>query len=92
MNIIKTGKKKLDRGSECVLIEGDGRRLDMLEDESIDCIITDHPWLDILSNRGGNRSFSNYECFRYELEDFREKARVLKAGCFLAEFLCQNCR
>lgn len=59
----------------------------MLEDESIDCIITDHPWLDILSNRGGNRLFSDYECFRYELEDFQEKARVLKAGCFLAEFL-----
>lgn len=87
MSIIKSGKKKLDRKSGCVLIEGDGRRLDMLEDESIDCIITDHPWLDIVSNRGGNRSFSDYECFRYELEDFQEKARVLKAGCFLAEFL-----
>ena len=34
MSIIKSGKKKLDRKSGCVLIEGDGRRMDMLEDES----------------------------------------------------------
>ena len=82
MSMVKTYSKKMDSNSRCVLIEGDGRRLDMLEEESIDCIITDHPWLDSLSNRGGNRSFSDYECFRYELEDFKEKARVLKPGCF----------
>lgn len=87
MSMVKTYSKKMDSNSKCVLIEGDGRRLDMLEEESIDCIITDHPWLDSLSNRGGNRSFSDYECFRYELEDFKEKARVLKQGCFLVEFL-----
>lgn len=67
---------------QCVLIEGDGRRLDMLEDESIDCIITDHPWLDLASNKGGNRSFADYECFSYTLDDFKEKARVLKPGSF----------
>lgn len=72
---------------QCVLIEGDGRKLDMLEDESIDCIITDHPWLDLASNKGGNRSFADYECFSYTLDDFKEKARVLKPGSFLAEFL-----
>ena len=35
------------------LMEGDGRVLSMLQEESIDCIITDHPWLDKLSNKGG---------------------------------------
>lgn len=74
-------------GQECVVIEGDGRDLSIFHDESIDCIITDHPWLDKASNKGGNRSFADYECFQYTLEDFREKARVLKGGCFLAEFL-----
>lgn len=69
------------------LINGDGRVLSMLPDASIDCIITDHPWLDKLSNKGGNRSFADYECFLYEQKDFDEKARVLKPGCFLAEFL-----
>ena len=34
---------------QCVLIEGDGRDLSMLNDNSIDCIFTDHPWLDIKS-------------------------------------------
>lgn len=69
------------------LIEGDGRVLSMLHKESVDCIITDHPWLDRLSNKGGNRSFADYECFLYKQRDFEEKARVLKPGCFLAEFL-----
>lgn len=73
--------------AQCTLVEGDGRRLSWLKPESIDCIITDHPWLDLASNQGGNRSFSNYDCFRYEPGDFREKARVLKQGCFLAEFI-----
>lgn len=72
---------------ECILIEGDGRRLSRFGEESIDCILTDHPWLDPVSNKGGNRSFADYECFQYTMEDFREKARVLKPGCFLAEFL-----
>lgn len=70
-----------------ILLEGDGRNLSPLLDESIDCIITDHPWLDPLSNKGGNRNFADYECFSYHIEDFKEKARVLKQGCFLAEFL-----
>ncbi len=59
----------------------------MFRSESIDCIITDHPWFDRESNKGGNRFFADYECFRYTLEDFQEKARVLKLGCFLAELL-----
>ena len=71
----------------CVLIEGDGRDLSMLKDKSIDCIFTDHPWLDVKSNKGGTRAFAQYDCFRYTLEDFNEKARVLKDGCFLVEVL-----
>lgn len=69
---------------DCVLIEGDGRDLSILEDESIDCIITDHPW-DNVANKGGNRNFASYDCFEYTLEDFLEKARVLKNGSFLVE-------
>ena len=76
------------RGEEqCILVEGNGRDLSFLEDESVDCIITDHPWADKKSNKGGNRNFATYDCFEYELSDFAEKARVLKTGCFLVEML-----
>ena len=71
----------------CILIEGDGRDLSMFHDASIDCILTDHPWLDMKSNKGGTRAFAVYDCFRYTQEDFIEKARVLKPGCFLVEIL-----
>ena len=71
----------------CLVLEGDGRDLSFLKDESIDWILTDHPWEDEKSNKGGNRAFSKYPCFRYTEGDFREKARVLKKGCFLAEIL-----
>jgi len=77
--------KTIDGDESCVLIEGDGRDLSMLEDSSIDCILTDHPWLDKKSNRGGDRNFATYDCFKYTLDDFKEKARVLKEGCFLVE-------
>lgn len=70
----------------CVLVEGNGRDLSFLSDESIDLIINDYPW-DCDSNRGGNRNFVNYETFTYTLEDFQEKARVLKNGSFLVEML-----
>lgn len=36
----------ITKEKDCVVIEGDGRKLDFLEDKSIDCIITDHPWAD----------------------------------------------
>ncbi len=71
----------------CIVIEGDGRDLSMIKDNSIDCILTDHPWLDLKSNKGGSRAFAEYDCFKYTLEDFIEKARVLKDGCFLVEVL-----
>lgn len=79
--------KTLDTEETCILIEGDGRDLSILEDESVDCIFTDHPWLDLKSNKGGTRAFAEYDCFKYTLEDFKEKARVLKKGCFLVEIL-----
>ncbi|MCR5045829.1 MAG: site-specific DNA-methyltransferase [Treponema sp.] len=85
--IAKGVYKTISGNQTCILIEGDGRDLSFLKDKSIDCIITDHPWSDSKSNKGGNRSFSNYDCFRYELDDFMEKSRVLKDGCFLIEIL-----
>lgn len=45
----------------CIVIEGDGRDLSILKNESIDCIVTDHPWLDTKSNRGGDRNFTGRE-------------------------------
>ena len=43
--------------------------------------------MDIKSNKGGTRAFAVYDCFKYTLDDFKEKARVLKDGCFLVEVL-----
>ena len=58
--------KTIDSKDEaCILLEGNGRDLAILEDESIDCILTDHPWLDMKSNKGGTRAFAEYDCFRY---------------------------
>ena len=75
------------KDEERVLIEGDGRDLSFLEDNSIDCIITDHPWEDKKANKGGSRNFAQYGCFKYTQEDFNEKARVLKEGSFLVELI-----
>lgn len=74
-------------GCECLLINGDGRDLSMIPDNSIDAIITDHPY-ELSTNKGGNRDFtSSYSCFQYNENDFKEKFRVLKQGAFLVEFL-----
>lgn len=72
--------------STCLLVNGDGRNLSFIKDNSIDFIITDHPY-DLKSNKGGNRNFAEYDCFRYTKNDFIQKKRVLKPGCFLIEFL-----
>jgi len=85
--IAKGVYRTIDSEEACVVIEGDGRDLSMIQDESIDCILTDHPWLDPKSNRGGTRKFAEYDCFKYTQKDFDEKARVLKPGCFLVEIL-----
>lgn len=86
--------KKIARGifqnNNGLLIHGNGRDLSFLENNSIDAIITDHPWSDKKSNVGGSRNFvDSYEedCFQYYQDDFDQKARVLKSGCFCVEFL-----
>lgn len=76
-----------DDENTCLLMEDDGRDLSMFEDQSIDCIITDHPWKDKKANVGGGRKFALYDCFNYTLDDFKEKARVLKDGAFLVEII-----
>lgn len=79
--------KASQNGCECLLINGDGRDLSMFADNSIDAIITDHPY-DLSTNKGGNRNFTDsYTCFQYNEHDFQEKFRVLKQGSFLVEFL-----
>lgn len=80
---------KLEDGTEntCLLINGDGRDLSMIEDNSIDGIVTDHPYDIKKSLDGGNRKFAQYERFKYTKKDFEEKLRVLKEGCFLVEIL-----
>lgn len=71
-----------------LLIEGDSRELSELEDDSVDFIITDHPWEDKKAHKSGNQKhFADYSTFKYTLEDFKAKARVLKQGSFLVEFL-----
>lgn len=88
-----TAFKKVGRGiymtqeEDCIVIEGNGRNLSAIEDGSLDCIITDHPWSDPKATSGGNRNFADYNVFRYTQEDFNEKARVLKEGSFLCEIL-----
>lgn len=70
-----------------MLVQGNGRDLSFLKDNSIDAIITDHAYDLKKSLKGGNRDFAAYECFQYTQEDFDEKYRVLKKGCFLVEFM-----
>lgn len=59
----------------------------MIADDSIDGIITDHPYDLQKALTGGNRKFATSELFKYESKDFQEKQRVLKEGAFLVEFL-----
>ena len=81
--------KVINNGSTCLLLEGDGRNPQALgvEPNSVDLIITDHPWMDKKSNKGGNRDFSQYKTFSYSQEDMDRKAALLKDGCFLVEIL-----
>ena len=79
-----------DDDSAVVALNGDGRDLSMLDDGCFDAIITDHPYEDAKSLKGGNRDFANYDVFKYAQEDFNEKARVLKDGAFLVEFFAEE--
>lgn len=85
--ILKKIAKGVYQNNNCLLIQGDGRDLSFLGDGSIDAIVTDHPYDIKAANNGGDRHFATYDCFQYTQEDFNEKARVLKDGCFLVEFL-----
>lgn len=85
--ILRKIAKGVYQNNDCLLIQGDGRDLSFLGDGSIDAIITDHPYEIKAANNGGDRHFATYDCFRYTQKDFNEKARVLKDGCFLVEFL-----
>ena len=77
----------LTEDESVLLIEGNGRKLDSIKDNSIQLLLCDHPWDDKKSTKGGNRNFADYETFRYTKEDFIEKARVLEDGAFLVEVL-----
>lgn len=85
--ILKKIAKGIYQNNNCLLIQGDGKDLSFLGDGSIDAIITDHPYDIKAANNGGDRHFATYDCFQYTQEDFNEKARVLKDGSFLVEFL-----
>lgn len=83
--------KMVDKNDNSVLlVNGDGRDLSMIKDSTIDCLITDHPYSDKKSNKGGNRSFADYSSFLYEQSDFNEKFRVLKEGAFMVEFFAEE--
>ncbi|MGF6990431.1 DNA modification methylase [Lachnospiraceae bacterium PM6-15] len=84
---VKKVNAQTNKEVTCMLVQGDGRDLSFIDDNSIDAIITDHPYDLKASLKGGNRDFANYEVFRYGEKDMQEKKRVLKQGCFLVEFL-----
>lgn len=69
------------------LLNADGRTLEDIKDNSVQAIITDHPWDLTSTNTGGNRNFIDYNTFNYCLEDFKQKYRILQNGCYLVEFL-----
>ena len=72
-----------------MLIGEKSTSLNEIEDGSIDCIITDHPWDDskFFNRPGNNKPFADYSTFLYQQSDFDAKARVLKDGAYLVEFL-----
>lgn len=76
-----------ENGQNGVILNGDARDLSMLNNDSIELIVADHPY-EIA--QGTNRSYnSSYvdSTFEYRAADFQEKHRVLKDGGFLVEFL-----
>lgn len=85
--VYKVSSQINGKQNNCLLINGDGRDLSMIESNSIDGIITDHPYDLSKALTGGNRKFATYELFKYNQKDFDEKQRVLKDGAFMVEFL-----
>jgi len=77
INFEKLGKGLyITKAKDCVLIEGNGRDLSMINDGSIDCIITDHPW-ESKANKGGNRNFKalTNKAYKDAIEHERERIR-----------------
>lgn len=72
---------------ECIVIQGDGRKVDFIPDGFAQLILNDHPWENPKANKGGNRDFAPYKCFTYTIDDFKEKYRILQDGGFLVEFM-----
>ena len=74
----------------CVLNES-SRDMSVLEDESVDVILADHPWDEGSNHKSGNqKGFADDYAdttFAYTLEDFQAKYRVLKPGGFCLENL-----
>lgn len=84
---VKRLNEETNKMNHCLLVEGNGLDLSFIKSGTVDAIITDHPYDLKKSNNGGNRHFAEYDCFQYIQQDFNEKARVLKEGSFLVEFL-----
>lgn len=85
--IVRGVYKVVKDNTTTILVNGNGRDLSFISDNSVDCIITDHPYDDEKAHKGGNRDFTEYNTFYYNQSDFEEKFRVLKEGAFLVEML-----
>lgn len=73
-----------NHGEEGAIITGDARDLSSFKTESLDLIVADHPYETTL--KAVNSDY-RHTTFRYNLDDFKEKARTLKKGAFLVEFM-----
>ena len=83
--------KMVDKNDNSVLlVNGDGRDLSMIKDGSIDCLITDHPYSDEKSNKGGNRNFAEYESFLYNEEDFKFLKEKGFDGFLMGEYFMKD--
>lgn len=73
----------------CLLINGENRDLSAIKDNSIDAIITDRPEY---LNRFNIDLFikHNKSAYRFDINDFKEKKRILKPGRFLMEIMPQR--
>lgn len=79
--------------SVLVVINGDGRKMKEIEENSVSLLLSDHPWLDLKSNKGGNRSFDGSYAdtsFNYTQEDMDVKYSKLKSGAFLVEVVAEE--
>lgn len=73
----------------CLLINGDNRDLSVIEDNSVDVIITDRPEY---MNRYNIDLFSktNKTSYIFDAKDYKEKERILKPGRFILEYMPQS--